>query len=187
MVLTGIVLGLGLILALIVAFIVIALLIQITTAYGMRCWRLRPSPSAVFYERITFAFGEPRRSIGSDAMKPQSDLRLQHKGELISARTKLLRAIGPENNEILDALREDWTAVWPKGKPLLIGYHFAWPKKEVRLENSILSEKLFEAHKALNALIRDYQSAPRPNVVFIADLPYEIGRRFRMAQHFGAQ
>jgi hypothetical protein len=76
-----------------------------------------------------------------------------------------LRAIGPESTEIDDALREDWTAVWPKGKPLLIGYHFAWPKKEVRLEDSILSEKLFEAHKALNALIRDYQSAARPNLV----------------------
>lgn len=53
MVPTVIVLGLGLILALIVAFIVIALLIQIATQYGMRCYYagcLRPSRSAVFHE-----------------------------------------------------------------------------------------------------------------------------------------
>jgi hypothetical protein len=59
-------------------------------------------------------------SIGTDAMKRQCDLWLQHKGELISARTTLLRAIGPESTQIHDALREDWTVVWPKGKPLRV-------------------------------------------------------------------
>jgi hypothetical protein len=119
-------------------------------------------------------------SIGTDAMKRQCNLWLQHKGELISARTTLLREIGPESTEIHDALREDWTVVWPKGKPLLIGYHRAWPKKEVRVDDSVLSEKLFEAHRALDALIRDYGSAARRDVAFIADLPYEIRKHFRM-------
>ena len=140
----------------------------------------RPRSTRSFLTVLRSLWGELRMSIGTDAMKRQCNLWLQHKGELISARTTLLRAIGPESTEIHDALREDWTVVWPKGKPLLIGYHRAWPKKEVRVNDSVLSEKLFEAHRALDALIRDYGSAARRDVAFIADLPYEIRKHFRM-------
>src|SRR5215472_3359995 len=62
------------------------------------------------------------------AVKPQSDLSLKHKRELISARTKRLRAIGPENT---DACVKTGPPSGQKGKPFLIGYHRAWRKNEI--------------------------------------------------------